>query len=172
MPYRIVLDKLRMGASRIVESLSPGIVREVVETLFPSGAGGLHVAASPVQWDDALAITGEEIGAVFTRINLGRAPGPDGIIGRVIRNTSDILVKRWMSCFTACLREGVFPSRWKMARLVLLKKPGKPDRMSSYRPICLLSEAGKLLERVISNRLTQCLDESGGISESQFGFRS
>ena len=60
-----------------------------------------------------------------------------------------------------------------MARLVLLKKPGKPDRMpSSYRPICRLSEAGKLLERVISNRLTRCLDESGGISESQFGFRS
>ena len=55
---------------------------------------------------------------------------------------------------------------------MLLKKPGKPDRMSSYRPICLLSEARKLLERVISNRLTQCLDESGGISESQFGFRS
>ena len=57
-----------------------------------------------------------------------------------------------------------------MARLVLLKKPDRAP--SSYRPICLLNEAGKLLERIICNRLTQCLDESGGISEFQFGFRS
>ena len=105
MPYRIMLDKL--GASRIVESLSLGIVGEVVETLLPSDAGGWMLPPPPSN---------------------GRAPGPDGIIGRVIRSirsTSDILVKRWMSCFTACRREGVFPSRWKMARLVLLKKPGK-----------------------------------------------
>ena len=57
-----------------------------------------------------------------------------------------------------------------MARLVLLKKPDRAP--SSYRPICLLNEAGKLLERIICNRLTQYLDESGGISESQLGFRS
>ena len=60
-----------------------------------------------------------------------------------------------------------------MARLVLLKKPGKPDLApSSYRPICLLSEAGKLFEKIICNRLVRFLDASGGIAETQFDFRS
>ena len=100
-----------------------------------------------VRWDDALAVTGEEISAAFARINIDKASSPDGIIGRIVKSTFDILIKRWMSCFTACLREGVFSSSWKMARLVLLKKPGKRDFMpSSYRSICLLSETGKLLE--------------------------
>jgi hypothetical protein len=39
------------------------------------------------------------------------------------------------------------PPQWKEAALVLLPKEGKPSgRPSSYRPICLLDETGKLFE--------------------------
>ena len=44
---RIVLNKLRMGASRLIESLPPGVVREVIGALFSPGEGGMDVAASP-----------------------------------------------------------------------------------------------------------------------------
>ena len=74
----------------------------------------------PVQWDDALAITGEEIKTLFARMNIGRAPDPDGIIG-----TCDILVKHWISCFTACLREGVFPSSWKNGAIGAAQEAGE-----------------------------------------------
>jgi len=39
-PYRMVLKKLRPRASPTTESLAPGFLGEVVETLFPGGAGG------------------------------------------------------------------------------------------------------------------------------------
>lgn len=43
---------------------------------------------------------------------------------------------------------------------------------SGYRPVCLLDEAGKLLERVIANRLVQHLSRRGpDLDEAQFGFR-
>jgi len=52
--------------------------------------------------------------------------------------------------FTRYLREGVFPSLWKEARLVLFPKEGRdPDDPSAYRPLCLLDEVGKLMERVL-----------------------
>jgi len=43
-----------------------------------------------------------------------------------------------------CLREGIFPERWKRQMLLLLTKPGKPAREpSSYRAIRLLDTIGK-----------------------------
>ena len=57
--------------------------------------------------------------------------------------------------------------------MVLLSKPGRsPDSPSTYRPVCLLDEAGKLLERVVAARLESHLSRSvPGLHDSQFGFR-
>lgn len=42
--------------------------------------------------------------------------------------------------------------------MVLILKGGKPEDLpSSYRPICLLDEAGKILERTIADRLVRQL---------------
>ena len=46
--YRIVLNKLRMGAYRLIESLPPGIVREVIGALLPPGAGEMLPPPRPV----------------------------------------------------------------------------------------------------------------------------
>jgi len=46
------------------------------------------------------------------------------------------------------------------------------DSPSSYRPICLLDEAGKILERIIVNRLVQHLSWIGPDLNEEYGFRS
>ncbi|KAH8340320.1 hypothetical protein KR059_012377, partial [Drosophila kikkawai] len=57
-------------------------------------------------------------------------------------------------------------------KLLLLAKPGKPPgEPSSYRPICLTDTTGKVFERIISVRLTAAIEEAGGLSPNQFGFR-
>lgn len=70
--------------------------------------------------------------------------------------------------FNACLFLGYFPSCWKLAKVIGLKKSGKDETIpSNYRPISLLPSLGKLLERLIRDRLlkyTKHIDE-------QFGFR-
>ncbi|XP_025159767.1 uncharacterized protein LOC112589681 [Harpegnathos saltator] len=60
------------------------------------------------------------------------------------------------------------------AKLVLLPKEGKPPGgASAYRPICLLDEVGKLLERIIADRLVQHLSSEGpDFHDRQYGFRS
>uniref|UniRef100_A0ABD2WY82 Reverse transcriptase domain-containing protein n=1 Tax=Trichogramma kaykai TaxID=54128 RepID=A0ABD2WY82_9HYME len=71
-----------------------------------------------------------------------------------------------------CLETGVFPSSWKHQRLVLLPKPGKPpDEPSSYRPLCMLDTAGKILERITCDRLEAYTKRPGGLSERQYGLR-
>ncbi|CAB0030936.1 unnamed protein product, partial [Trichogramma brassicae] len=65
-----------------------------------------------------------------------------------------------------------FSTCWKRQRLVLLPKPGKPpDEPSSYRPLCMLDTAGKILERIIRDRLEVFTERPGGLSDLQYGFR-
>jgi len=75
--------------------------------------------------------------------------------------------------FDDCLRGGVFPQLWRRAKLVLLRKDGKPaDSPSGYRPICLIDEEAKLFERILAGRLVDHLEERGpDLHQHQFGFR-
>lgn len=57
--------------------------------------------------------------------------------------------------------------------MVLLRKKNKQaSDPSAYRPICLLDEAGKLLEKVIAGRLVRHLSRIGpNLNDEQYGFR-
>lgn len=75
--------------------------------------------------------------------------------------------------FTACITQGCFPNAWREGQLVLIRKQGRPEHSpSAYRPIVLLNEVGKLLERVVAARIVEHLDSVGSpLSNKQFGFR-
>lgn len=75
--------------------------------------------------------------------------------------------------FNQCLESGIFPAGWKEARLMLIRKPGKPLQIpSSYRPLSLINTVAKLFERVIKKRLVAHLESlPGGLSCHQYGFR-
>jgi len=71
-----------------------------------------------------------------------------------------------------CAREGAVPVRWKRARVVLLRKAGKPEgEPSSYRPICLLNVVGKVFETMLVARLEEHITSRGGLSPNPHGFR-
>lgn len=71
-----------------------------------------------------------------------------------------------------CLEAGVFPEKWKIAKLALLPKEGEnPQDPSAHRPICLLPVWGKVLDKALTARLTYYMDENNLISPQQYGFR-
>ena len=66
---------------------------------------------------------------------------------------------------------GVFPSVLKTAKLVsIFKKDSKLD-YSNYRPISLLSNVEKVLEKLMYRRLYTFLNSNNIIYNLQFGFR-
>jgi len=66
------------------------------------------------------------------------------------------------------LRAHFLPPSWKKAKLVLLHKgPGKPVEAPSSFRLCLLDTPGKLLERLILQRLDST---RSGRAPNQFGF--
>jgi hypothetical protein len=79
-------------------------------------------------------ITNEELmRAVRKMASRDVASGPDGIPGRIWAETIDLMAPRMRHLFNRCLREGAYPWSWRVARLVLLKKEGRPpDSPSGY----------------------------------------
>jgi hypothetical protein len=169
--YRIANKKLRGSGPSVGESLDPAVLSNIVDELFPSHPplDGQEVG---FDWGEEHRITVEDLERAEKRIGTKKAPGPDGIMGGVLKKTADLFFQRWLACFNRCLEEGHFPDDWKAARLVLLRKGNKPEGLpSSYRPLCLLSEVGKLFERIIADRLIEYLEETEGLSGLQYGFR-
>lgn len=174
IPYRVVTK--RLGRSR------PGLEargREcaIADQLFPKLPNIEWSREPPVAVENEdpreREFTNEELQEASSRLPSGKATGPDGIPNEVLRWVARRKPRILLETFNACLREGEFPRRWKTARLALLYKgAGKPvTNPSSYRPLCLLDTAGKMLERLILMRLNQYLDQTGQRAENQYGFR-
>jgi len=86
-----------------------------------------------------------------------RAPQPtttDRIPNVALKTAARMTPHTFVDIYNKCLSEGIFPTRWKLQRLVLLLKPGKQSsEPSSYRPLCMLDTIEKIFERIICDRL-------------------
>lgn len=101
-----------------------------------------------------------------------KASGPDRIGHRLLKKLPDEGVKVLCNIFNACARIGYFPKAWKIATVIAIRKPGKPaNQIDSYRPISLLSNIGKLFERLILPHIQCFIDDNNIIKDMQYGFQ-
>lgn len=173
-PYRFALGKLRTDPPPLL-SLPAEKVSSVLDTLFPSDPEcnlDTYLGYSDATNWSVPELSAEEYEDALRKVGKGRkAPGPDGIHGKVWRATIEKFPELLARVMSSCFREASFPERWKKSRLVLLQKKGKPHgEPSSYRPLCLIDEIGKYLERLMLRRLRGHIAAKGGLSPHQFGF--
>ena len=65
-----------------------------------------------------------------------------------------------------------FPSNWKKAHIIFFRKMNKdPLNSKAYRPISLLRVFGKLLEKLLRNRIMTVLENNQNLDDDQHGFR-
>ncbi|CAF4326292.1 unnamed protein product [Rotaria magnacalcarata] len=98
--------------------------------------------------------------------------GPDNIHKRCLKNSSELLIQHLTKLFNKILKQGYTPTKWKTVNIILVLKPNKDkEHPSSYRPISLLSYLGKLLEKIIKQRLMLEFERRNILPEHQAGFR-
>ena len=101
-----------------------------------------------------------------------KAPGPDDVCNDMLKHLGPIARKSLLEIFNRRWYKGLMPEVWKTAHLVPVLKKGK-DKInpSSYRPVSLLSCVGKLMERVMTSRLTWFLQTNNVFSPLQTEYR-
>ena len=85
---------------------------------------------------------------------------------------SDIFMNSQLSeIFNISFSCGVFPSILKTAKVILVHKKDSKLDFSNYRPISLLFDVKKFLEKLMYNRINKFFSDNNLIYSLQFGFR-
>ena len=91
----------------------------------------------PVNTEDDRDLNIEEVGNTIASMNNNKAPGTDGVTGNIYKQVFKTIPKFVTALYNGCLKQGVFPTNWKVARIIPIFKPGseKSNEVNKYRPI-------------------------------------
>ncbi|KZS06599.1 Uncharacterized protein APZ42_029899, partial [Daphnia magna] len=127
------------------------------------------IAQTPNRLNDA--ITFEELDNSIPK-SKSKAVGLDLIRNEMLKNLSTANKFYLLHLFNRLFASGYVPEIWKSAVVIPLLKQNKPaEDPNSYRPVSLTSCLGKMLERILANRLHWFLECKGLINIAQAGFR-
>ena len=82
------------------------------------------------------------------------------------------IVKPLTHIFNLSFQTGIFPDGMKTAKVIALYKAGSKHNFTNYRPVSLLPQFSKILEKLFNSRLEAFLEKHQLLSDSQYGFRS
>ena len=105
-------------------------------------------------------------------LSFGKAIRSDAIPAEIYKAGDPLVAKKLTELFHIMWRKEAIPQELKDATIIhLFKRKGDAQVCDNHRGISLLSVAGKILARVLLNRLNEPLEQSGLLPESQCGFR-
>ena len=90
----------------------------------------------------------------------------------IIKNISTEICPIITHLFNRSLSDGYFPNILKKSKVIPLYKSGDRKKPENYRPISLLPQLSKILERLIKNRILNFINKHNIINDCQYGFRN
>ena len=121
---------------------------------------------------NSIEISIQDVKDVLLHLNVSKASGPDLISPRLLKEGADILAYPFFIVFNRSLNQGYFPHSWKEANVSPIFKKDNRSLPSNYRPISLLCQAGKVMERCIHKHLYNYVLSNHILTPLQSGFVS
>ena len=120
---------------------------------------------------DELPTISETVKAIKL-LSSGKATGSDAIPAEIYKAGGPPVAEKLTELFHIMRRKEATPQEFKDATIIhLFKRKGNPQVCDNHQGISLLSIAGKILARVLLNRLNEHRERSGLLPESQCRFR-
>ena len=115
--------------------------------------------------------THSEVFSIIHSLRLRKSSGHDNIDSYFIRKACDVLTPFLTYLFHLSFEFGVFPDCLTTAKIIPIFKGGPKTKITSYRPISLLSNFFLILEELVYTRLSKYLEKDKTIHPDQHGFR-
>ena len=104
-------------------------------------------------------ISEEELQKGISTLHANKAAGIDDIRSEQIKHTGSVAQKWLLDMFNNCIENTCVQKQWLRTKVVAILKPGKDsNEAKNFRPISLLCQTYKLLERLILNRIGPHVD--------------
>ena len=118
-----------------------------------------------------LPCTPNEIEEIVKNFAPKTSADADGMRMSILKRVIHIISEPLAIIFNSSLETGVFPDKMKVARVVPVYKSGNINSFANYRPIAILSQFSKILEKIMEKRLSSFISTNNILYDYQFGFR-
>ena len=90
----------------------------------------------------------------------------------IVKNIIETVVSPFTHICNLSFETGIFPEKMKTAKVIPIFKCGDKQELTNYRPISLLSQFSKILEKLFVERLDNFIEKHHLLSNHQYGFRA
>jgi hypothetical protein len=111
----------------------------------------------------------DEVRKAIVPLRNEKAAGPDGIVAEALKVNIDASIEILHRLLTKIWEKEEIPEYWREGHLVKLPKKGDLHECSNYRGIMLLLVPGKVLSKIILERIKKIVDTK--LRDEQAGFR-
>ncbi|KAK9877311.1 hypothetical protein WA026_017703 [Henosepilachna vigintioctopunctata] len=112
-----------------------------------------------------------EVYGYITRLKNKKSVGSDEIPVNILKNCASLIVTPLTHIMNQILTTGKYPQKLKEALVMPVYKKGDKANIQNYRPVALLSNVGKIFERIIFDKMINFFEKNRVIVEHQYGFR-
>ena len=116
-------------------------------------------------------ITREGIQRLLLNLNTHKAPGPDGIMSRVLKELANPVANILTVIFRKSYDTGEIPNSWKVANVTQVFNKGSKCNPINYCRISLTCIACKLMEHIIKSSIMHGANDNHIHYPLQHGFR-
>ena len=113
----------------------------------------------------------DEISKIINDFKSKSSQDVNGISMALVKKVKDFITKPLNIICNLSLSKGVFPDKMKIAKVLPLYKAGDEHEVSNYRPVSILTQFSKVLEKLFEKRLRKYIDNNKLLFDGQYGFR-
>ncbi len=113
--------------------------------------------------------TEEELEVALSKLKMRKVGGKSGMLPELVRFSGAHLWDRLLELMQVLWSQGEVETDWKDAEVIPIPKKGDLQKYDNWRGISLLDVVGKILARIIQERLQVIAERI--LPESQCGFR-
>ena len=114
---------------------------------------------------------GEEIKSILAKFNISKSTGPSSIPSKFLHYLSEELTRPLTLIINTCFSTGTHPDKLKISKVIPIFKKGSKLIPANYRPISLLSNINKVIEKLVFSRIFSHIQNNKLIYNLQYGFR-
>ena len=113
----------------------------------------------------------KEVGDIIKKFKMGKASGPNSIHTNILQTYREVLSDPLCKLINLSFSNGTFPDLYKIAQIIPVHKKNDKLNCNNFRPISLLSNIGKIIEKLVHIRTYSFLEQNKCLYKHQFGFR-
>ena len=113
-----------------------------------------------------------EVSKIISSLNVTKAVGPHSIPSVILKLIIPIIAEPIAKIINLSFTTGIYLENLKISKVIpIFKDKGSKLDINNYRPISLLSNINKVLEKLMHKRLSSFLSKHKCLYDLQFGFR-